>query len=77
MNDNKTTPPATHRKKNAASSKRHNWSKTFANRDAPASPASRLRTFSNGISPGPARWHQPDGIGTKIEVAERLGRYLG
>ncbi|GAB3851906.1 phosphoribosylformylglycinamidine cyclo-ligase [Hymenobacter terrigena] len=64
---------------NAASRNAYNWSKkTFANRAGkPGEPAQDLDGgFSNEIRFGAERLGiSSDGIGTKIEVAERLNRY--
>ena len=64
---------------NAASRNAYNWSKkTFANRAGlPGEPAQDLDGgFSNEIRFGTERLGiSSDGIGTKIEVAERLNRY--
>ena len=64
---------------NAASRNAYNWSKkTFANRAGqPGEPAQDLDGgFSNEIRFGAERLGiSSDGIGTKIEVAERLNKY--
>ena len=64
---------------NAASRNAYNWSKkTFANRSGkPGEPAQDLDGgFSNEIRFGSERLGiSSDGIGTKIEVAERLNKY--
>ena len=64
---------------NAASRNAYNWSKkTFANRAGkPGEPAQDLDGgFSNEIRFGTERLGiSSDGIGTKIEVAERLNKY--
>ncbi len=64
---------------NAASRNAYNWSKkTFANRSGkPGEPAQDLDGgFSNEIRFGSERLGiSSDGIGTKIEVAERLNQY--
>ena len=64
---------------NAASRNAYNWSKkTFANRSGkPGEPAQDLDGgFSNEIRFGAERLGiSSDGIGTKIEVAERLNQY--
>jgi phosphoribosylformylglycinamidine cyclo-ligase len=63
----------------AASSVAYSWAKkTFANRDGlPGQPiASKVAQFSSWLDMQGSRIAMTsDGIGTKVEVAERLGRY--
>ena len=80
MNDNKNNPAGySIEEGNAASRNAYNWSKkTFANRAGkPGEPAQDLDGgFSNEIRFGSERLGiSSDGIGTKIEVAERLNKY--
>jgi phosphoribosylformylglycinamidine cyclo-ligase len=80
MNDNKNNPAGySIEEGNAASRNAYNWSKkTFANRAGqPGEPAQDLDGgFSNEIRFGTERLGiSSDGIGTKIEVAERLNKY--
>ncbi|GAA4055523.1 phosphoribosylformylglycinamidine cyclo-ligase [Hymenobacter glaciei] len=80
MNDTKNNPAGySIEEGNAASRNAYNWSKkTFANRSGkPGEPAQDLDGgFSNEIRFGAERLGiSSDGIGTKIEVAERLNRY--
>ncbi|GAB2850043.1 AIR synthase family protein [Hymenobacter ruber] len=80
MNDTKNNPAGySIEEGNAASRNAYNWSKkTFANRRGkPGEPAQDLDGgFSNEIRFGSERLGiSSDGIGTKIEVAERLNKY--
>ena len=80
MNDNKNNPAGySIEEGNAASRNAYSWSKkTFANRSGkPGEPAQDLDGgFSNEIRFGSERLGiSSDGIGTKIEVAERLNQY--
>ena len=80
MNDSQNNPAGySIEEGNAASRNAYNWSKkTFANRSGkPGEPAQDLDGgFSNEIRFGSERLGiSSDGIGTKIEVAERLNQY--